>query len=553
MYPVKLDGKVSSFAEQTLHAAFAKQLSDDYSVFHSVRWQSTDKRYGAQDAEADFVILQPRYGLLVVEVKGGVIKIDGAAQQWFSNGNPIKNPIVQAQENKYKLRDRLKRLPFWRNHVPRIAHAVAFPDVTIRGDLGIEIVPELLLDRANLDKLAQWTAAAFVCAMGELPAESLSDETVKRLVDFLRPTRVLRRGIGGEIALEERELDALTEQQYRLLSFLGDRRRVAIEGCAGSGKTMLAIEQARRLSTQGCRVLFVCYNQSLPARLRMHPSLVTGVDVYHFHGLCEEMATKAGLSIPHVSDPDSDYFNRVLPGLLMDATESLGAQYDAIIVDEGQDMLDDWWTSLEFLLREESGYFFIFLDKNQNLYDRDMHLPGNMEHYSLNENCRNTRKIHSIAVAHLPEDTKPVSRAPEGREAEEHLYVDARDLHKRLAVVLHQLVSEEKVRPEEIVILTQRKIERTALGERPNIGNWKLTKQWPPGANEVFVTTIYQFKGLESPIVILAEISESKNQNLETLLYVGCSRARNHLIVLAPEQMRGKLGVHLSFAPTEHE
>jgi ATP-dependent exoDNAse (exonuclease V) beta subunit len=74
-----------------------------------------------------------------------------------------------------------------------------------------------------------------------------------------------------------------------------------------------------------------------------------------------------------------------------------------------------------------------------------------------------------------------------------------------------------------------------------------LTDKWPPESGEVFTTTIHQFKGLESPVVVLAEIMSSSAQDLEPLLYVGCSRARNHLAILAsaelPEGIRDRLRV----------
>jgi superfamily I DNA/RNA helicase len=377
----------------------------------------------------------------------------------------------------------------------------------------------------------------------------LGSERLKMLVDLFSPSRSLRMTMGTEIMAEERALDELTQQQYKLLAYLRNHPRAAIQGCAGSGKTMIAVEQARRLAAQGCRVLFVCFNKALPARLKDHPSLVNKVDVYHFHGLCEAMAEKAGITIPLLPESDSsDYFNRVLPELLADATEEIGPQYDAIVVDEGQDMRDEWWISLEFLLRAESGFFYVFYDPSQNLYGRIVEPPEGMARFPLSENCRNTRKIHKTVAAYYSGEDEITSNAPAGRDPEVVFYGSARELHTGLATILQRLTFDEDIRPQDIVILTQRKVERTALRDKETIGKWKLTQQWPPAANEIYTTTIYQFKGLESPVVILAEISESQNQNLETLLYVGCSRAKNHLVLLAPEEMRNRLGEHLEFS-----
>lgn len=48
--------------------------------------------------------------------------------------------------------------------------------------------------------------------------------------------------------------------------------------------------------------------------------------------------------------------------------------------------------------------------------------------------------------------------------------------------------------------------------------------------------TLVRFKGLESPVVILAEIdSRVPAEQLAGLLYVGATRARTHLVVIGSE------------------
>ena len=77
------------------------------------------------------------------------------------------------------------------------------------------------------------------------------------------------------------------------------------------------------------------------------------------------------------------------------------------------------------------------------------------------------------------------------------------------------------------------------------VGNFQLTDQWSAGSGEVFCSTVHSFKGLESPVVILAEIEPYGAQDLEAVLYVGCSWACNHLVVLAsarlPEDVKQRL------------
>ena len=53
-------------------------------------------------------------------------------------------------------------------------------------------------------------------------------------------------------------------------------------GCAGSGKTMLAVEQAKRLAAKGEDVLFVCFNTGLKNHLREREAS-SGVEFWNFH------------------------------------------------------------------------------------------------------------------------------------------------------------------------------------------------------------------------------------------------------------------------------
>jgi superfamily I DNA/RNA helicase len=56
------------------------------------------------------------------------------------------------------------------------------------------------------------------------------------------------------------------------------------------------------------------------------------------------------------------------------------------------------------------------------------------------------------------------------------------------------------------------------------------TSSCPSGA--IACATIHSFKGLESPVVILTEMVEPDINRLRQLSYVGCSRAKSHLVVV---------------------
>jgi superfamily I DNA/RNA helicase len=222
----------------------------------------------------------------------------------------------------------------------------------------------------------------------------------------------------------------------------------------------------------------------------------------------------------------------------MEAADILGPQYDAIIVDEGQDFRADWWVPLQCLLEDpDRGILYIFYDDNQNLFRTAFALPPGLPRFPLTHNCRNTRHIHRTFIPFSRSEVAPEVIGPEGRPTEIIYYENEHDLKQIVRRALHRLIVEEALKTEDIVILTPRARDKSLLWSWESIGNFRLTDKWPPGSNEVYCTTPYQFKGLESPVVLLVEIYPSSNQDLETLLYVGCSRARNHLIVVAEEEL----------------
>jgi len=112
---------------------------------------------------------------------------------------------------------------------------------------------------------------------------------------------------GVTLADEESQLVELTENQMQVLRFIQGHRRALIEGCAGSGKTMLAIEKARMLASQGFKVLLLCFNAPLADFLQKRT--VEGVEVFYYHGLCKSLAKEAGIGY-RTSANEDEYYNK---------------------------------------------------------------------------------------------------------------------------------------------------------------------------------------------------------------------------------------------------
>jgi hypothetical protein len=533
MLPENLHSDVKSNAEKLLYRAFQEHLPDNFTVFHQVPWQLRDTRKGAKDGEADFIIACPNLGILVLEVKGGKISYDGKADRWYSNHHAIKDPFKQACESMRSLICLLKEKPFWKEVWIPMGYAVGFPDVEVKGELPLHAPVEIILDCSHLSNLSAWVAAVLDYWRGKNHANSYLDtKGVEQLVKTLRPSTV--SSVILPFVQDERKFINLVDQQINILDFLARHRRVAISGCAGSGKTLLALEKARRLNEQGFSVLLTCYNKALAQLLRQRLGPRQNLHIYTFHGICEKLFRQAGLAPNNDRISEDKLFKEVYPNLLVEAGDRLNWHVDAVIVDEGQDFCEHWWLALKFLLNDpDNGIFYFFYDDNQNIFGKNGWLPPLEETpFSLTTNCRNTQKIHSYVLQFYAGTHSTTPAGPLGREVEIHYYTSDNDLKNTLSRILHHLVDNEKLVTKDIVILTTRR--KQAL-QNQLLGRFRVLADPDISNNEIRCNTIHYFKGLESPVVILVEIDLNNVRNLKNLLYVGASRARHHLIILRPD------------------
>lgn len=518
-----------------------QQLPDKYRVFYSMHWQRHQEDVGVREGEADFVIAHPDFGVIVLEVKGGGITFDAERGQWFSQSrdgeqHAIQDPLEQGRRSHYEIRRKLEALPGWPPQRLNTWHAACFPDVNLRPGqfLRPDLPREMVIDADDLkDSLATIKRVFLYCFGANYAEGAPGPERMQMIEGLLASSFEISTPLGIELEQEERKLVQLTEQQFWALSILGDRKRAAIAGCAGSGKTMLAVRKAQQFSALGMNVLLVCFNIALSVDLRRR--LPASIDVYNFHELCRATAKRAGYT-PRCTQDENELYSTILPEALLEAAETTGRLYDAVIVDEGQDFQENYWIALESLLKED-GHLYIFFDDNQNLYGGSEDFSGLITEppFRLNQNCRNTQAIHTVVAKFHNKPESLFCFGPEGREPVNISYNGSDDLIRKLQRLIHRLVYEEGIATHELVILTPRGESRTRLVPGLKLGNFTLVNQAPNHPAEIQATSVYKFKGLERKVVILGEIDERWNYNRDMVMYVGCSRARTHLIFLIEE------------------
>jgi hypothetical protein len=533
-----------SSAERRLYEGFLEQLGDEYVVYHSVDWvmspRGGDAQGSPEQGEADFVIAHPEDGVLAVEAKGGTLRYEPDTRRWTQSGHsgphPLqKDPFVQARSEIRSLMRILERQPGFERWRPSFGHGLAFPDGRYDAPAHPGAPAEIVIDRGDMDRLADRVRA--VMAFWRRPDRVFGAEGMDALALALGYRVEVRTPLKLRFDEDDRKIVELTNEQAWVLAYVLHRRRAAVTGPAGCGKTLLAIDVARHLSEGGSRTLLTCFNTGLAEHLRASTDGVAGdLTVANFHTLCIDLAKEAGIAVP-MFEPDGEpaFYQHTLPDLLERASRTLGPRFEAIVVDEAQDFRDWWWPALLSLHDDpDGGTLYLFADDHQNLYGGGA-LPVRADDVlpPLPANLRNSQQIHEFVTVHFDADARPDAKGPPGRPVEILDYRDGDDLAHLLEVVLTNLTEEEQLPLDDIVVLTPAGREKSLLWARRSFGRFRLDDTVSPGS--VLWSSVHAFKGLERPVVILAELGERHDSDMETYVYVGGSRARHHLIVLATE------------------
>ena len=511
-------------SERKVHQALAN-LGPGWKVFPSVSWQSVaDGRPG--DGEADFVVVHPGRGLLVVEVKGGGISVEKG--RWWSTDrtnvhHEIKNPFLQAVRSKHALVKYLRSVGLGGI---RAGHVVWFPDLKGVHGLGPAAPSELILDRESLSEPATAMDKAFV--HWEL-ATPIAPPSLAALTQHLAPTTTFRPLMRDVVEEVNKALETLTLQQIGVLRGIRRNRRALIYGGAGTGKTVLAVAQARALAAAGFRTLLTCYNSPLGKRLAADLADQPTITAASFHSLCHSQARRAGFTLP--SNPPAVWWDIDLPNLLPDAALANGTSFDAVVVDEGQDFPPNWFAALSLLLGDEaSSPTYVFADVQQAIYVNGWGPPFEGAAFDLELNCRNSGPIADV-VGRVFDDEVAVLRA-EGPAVELIEAETDAQAQKGVLSAVGRLLTVEKLRRDQLVVLSPERSFVDALRSPTSRGRFGGIEE----TASITAETVHRFKGLEADGVVL-HVPSISDLHARRLAYIGASRARAHLTLVGPERV----------------
>ena len=485
-----------------------------------------------KDHEVDFLVAIEGAGIVCVEVKGGEVWHDGETWRQRRGGNDHKiNPVRQAREACYALRDFIEKDPLWTQDRLRWDHVVVLPNTDLPEGFALPDCPRWkVIDRTDLPDIG--AKLRHILVSQELDRPLLTRDGIAELADALSGRGLPQRSVVARALENEDAADILTEHQSVILDAIKLLNRVEIRGGAGSGKTFLAMEQARRLTRNGQRVALVCYSHGLASYLeritgawnrRQQPAYVG-----EFHDLGKKWGAPEGPDESLRTEETVQFWERDLPRQMAELAAQLepGHRFDAIVVDEAQDFADAWWDPLLAALKDdETGGIYVFTDEGQRVFDRHGSPPVPLVPLILDHNLRNTRQI---ANAFQPLVDHPMRFL--GGEGPAVKYVPcSRDDAMDAGDDEVDALLDEGWRPEDVALLTTgsrhpEQRERQAAG---SAAYWDSF--WD--ADQVFYGHVLGFKGLERRAVVLVVNEESAFERSRERLYVGLSRARDQLVV----------------------
>lgn len=523
--------------------------------------------------EIDFVVIMPRVGILCLEVKSHeTIWYD--AMGWHFGDDPVKarGPFKQADDAVKTLARRISAaLPHLR-YVP-IARCILFPRATFERPPTIEYDGRELLDRGRcLDLVRQGTFlnALETCLRGTvasdphlsaLPASGMPERHLEELLAFLRPVQLRVPGAKQERrARRERIEQALREQQRPVLQAASANPRLVVRGGAGTGKTWISLELARRAAEEGKRTGLFCFNWLIGEWIEQQlaplpPKLVAGP---FLRRACEML----DIELPE-RDLSPAFVNEELPRQILAQLErpELREQvlFDCIILDEAQDVLGRpaIFKCFQVLLRGGTmdGSWVLLGDFDHQVLGlpdarkvmtdclAELNEKARPAVWPLFDNCRNFAVVGNAALALGGIEDEIYSGflrgTGDGGYLRPQVYTSAADQLRLLRTEIEYWKG-RNFQAKDIVVLSLRPYEESIAARLgPDVG--PLRRLGQPGYC-ISCGSIHEFKGMEGEVIVLTDIDldpKGAEELRRDLFYTGVTRALFGVSILMTPATRG--------------
>lgn len=389
----ELSGRETT-GEKALYSKLKSKLPDEYMVWHN-------RVPPEKDREIDFVVLHPTYGLWVIEVKDWVANqistLDEQRCVIVKDGKPTteRNPLYQSWQNSKFLMGILEKKDNLRHkagvHAGKlllpINHFAVLTNITVA-----EINERNIADKWPSKRV--WTAD-FVN-----DAYTSDTEWEKRLLNSReyvfdcnlngQQVDAVKAAIGVPVVFSPTSGNAsgtLDDHQMRLARHEIDKQ-IVIEGPAGSGKSIVLLKRALHTheTYPHWQIGIICFNALMANYLRTLLSLEDGaidlrdsIDIYDVYDWVR-------MGLPNIRKHYSKNLppDEAIKKALDESNGQVQKQYDALLVDEGQDSTDNMLRLYRAMLRDSNGAFTFCFDRRQEIYDAAGLLTERLQKHGFN-------------------------------------------------------------------------------------------------------------------------------------------------------------------------
>lgn len=505
MIPTFGPAETESPAEPAIYHLLKKQLSDDYVVIHSLPWLSAASAeigmsWSAPTGEIDFLILHAKLGMLAIEIKGGCYRIDGAAFVPIAGGRP-QFALNQVRRNSHGVAHWLggKGTVRW-----PIGYAVGVPnnvypdDALPPGLYDSARRQRILFDMRDLSNLGTKVAEVMAYWRSALELGELGDARMKAAIEMLCPQFDGTPQWAHRIHYDGRFWLRLTEDQSSIADRVLQARGGIVTGWPGTGKTLIGLEIARRLSAAGERVLFLTFNALLCDHLRLQLKEST-CQVFTWHKLCNLARELLGRP-----SGDADWFERQCLDDLRAAVGHHQISFDVLIVDEAQAFRPQWW---ELLCSWFNGKpIFAFCDETQVFsLEREtstlasLIAASGLKQMQLSIVLRMPKAVTNRLIEAMPGQLQISS--PRQLDPETLHEIAVVDWRESMNETVSQLIS-RGAKHSDIVVLSRTGYVKDSIEEFLNANG------------ELKHSLVSRFRGMESPIIIVVEAHDLSDSEL---------------------------------------
>lgn len=551
MHPVDLENYNYTATEKEMYYALKEQLSDKFQIFYSIRWFDTDHNNKRIDSECDFLVFDPAFGFLTIEVKGGVgVEIEDGS--WYliedyegdkESRRKLKcSPYEQAEKSMRHFHDYFVE-EFNQNFRGVYGCAVAFPRYVVHGSLAHEAPEETTIDLRNMQNLPKKINEIFHYWKNKrnITTPFLAEQRQK-FISSINKRISMSAAAGALIPIKEKEFEKINFLQNSILDILYHYHQVQLVGGAGTGKTYIAMKKAVRDAENGKQVLVVCRSEELAENMKALMGF-SQIVCTTFERLMESVLGNVYFSLPVNANGCHCCFD------MLSKTDYI-KKYDSIIVDEAQDFDDDMGLSVRYLLKEDKkSDLYVFYDENQNVFAQNYENAFLIEYppFILRYNIRNTGNIYQCATGRTLLGTDTIANSLLGVKPEIITHANAVQTLKTLTNIVNRLTQKEFVSTKSIVLLSDEEFEDSILAGEQRIGAYNISFKALRDVteDEICFKTSESFKGLEADIVIYLKFNYEAPPSLITERckeYVALTRARYYLYILNTKKGRKNYG-----------